>query len=356
MARIGVGVLSFAHGHVNAYCDRMKGWSDEVDLVAAWDANPVRGARQAEAYGMEYRADVEKVLGDPKIQAVFIASETSEHARLAIAAAEAGKTIVIQKPFAFRLAECDAVIAAVRKAGVRATIAYQMRFDPANIAMRKLVQDGTLGKIGLVRRRHCIGALFSEAFCTGPESRWHIGAETNMGMFMDDASHAADFLYWLLGMPVSVMAEIDNVLTNVAPDDTGVALYRHDEGAFSVLLNSSVTHAGINTTEIYGDKGVVIQDYGDGPSCGLPKPDNAVAVKYFDAADPGKGFQPLDIPIPAGHGERIAGVARPMLDWLLDENAPPPCPLEEGRCSVEMVLGAYESARTGKRVSFPLDS
>lgn len=355
MAPIGVGVLSFAHGHVTAYCHRMLEWKDEVSLIAAWDANPTRGERNATAFGMEYRAEVDAVLSDPRIQVVFIASETVHHADLAVRAAEAGKTLVIQKPLSFSLSECDRVIAAVEKAGVRATVAYQMRFDPANLAMRKMVQEGVLGKIGFVRRRHCIGVLFSPGFYENPESRWHVQAETNKGMFMDDACHAADFLYWLLGMPVSVMAEIDNVLTDIAPDDTGVAIYRHGEGAFSVLTNASVTHAAVNTTEIYGDKGVLIQDYGDGPSCGLPRPDNAVAVRWFDAGNPGAGWQSLDVPIPDGHGERIHGVARPMVDWLLDESAPPPCPLEEARCSVEMCLGAYKSHETGARVRFPLE-
>jgi len=354
MARIGVGVLSFAHGHVGAYCHQMKGF-DDVTLVAGWDANPERGKRNTEAFGMEFVPNLETLLADSRIQAVFVSSETSEHADLAVAAAEAGKMIVIQKPLAFRLEDCDRIIAAVRKAGVRATVAYQMRFDPANLAMRKMVQDGTLGRIGLLRRRHCIGVLFSPEFTTNPETHWHIEAEKNMGMVMDDASHAADFVYWVLGMPVSVMAEIDNVLTNVAPDDTGVLLFRHESGAMSTIVNSSVTLAAINTTEIYGDKGVVVQDYGDGPSCGPPRPEGAVAVKHYDSAEPANGLQPLDIPIPpGGHGDRIHAVARPMVDWLLDENAPPPCPLEEARCSVEMVLGAYESSRTGRRVTFPL--
>lgn len=67
-------------------------------------------------------------------------------------------------------------------------------------------------------------------------------------MFMDDASHATDFIHWLLGRPTSVMAEIGNTLTSVAPDDTGVAIYRFPGGAMAELLNSSVTLAGENTT------------------------------------------------------------------------------------------------------------
>lgn len=355
MARLGVGIVSFAHGHVNAYCQQMVGF-DDVVLVAGWDANAERGRRNCDAFGMRYEPHLEDLLGDSRIDAVFVASETSEHVEHVVAAADAGKMIVLQKPMALSLAGCDRIIAAVERNDVRFSMAYQMRFDPANLAMRRLVQSGELGRIAVLRRRHAIGVLFSPAFYENPETRWHVEAEKNMGMFMDDASHAADFIYWVLGMPRSVAAEIDNVLTDIAPDDTGIAIYRHDSGTMSVLFNSSVVLAGVNTTEIYGDKGVVIQDYGDGPSCGVPRPPDAVAVKVFRQAEAEKGFVPLDIPIPAGHGERIAAVARPMVDWLKDEAAPPPCSAREGRCSTEMVLGAYESARTGRRVSFPLAS
>lgn len=57
-------------------------------------------------------------------------------------------------------------------------------------------------------------------------TRWHLGAEKNVDMFMDDASHATDLIHWMMGRPVSVMAEIGNTVTDVAPDDTGVAICR----------------------------------------------------------------------------------------------------------------------------------
>ncbi|MCC2668637.1 MAG: putative dehydrogenase, partial [Armatimonadetes bacterium] len=60
--RINVGVISFAHGHVNAYCNQMEDW-DDVRLVAAWDDNEQRGRTQAEKFGMEYSPHVEDVLG-----------------------------------------------------------------------------------------------------------------------------------------------------------------------------------------------------------------------------------------------------------------------------------------------------
>ena len=154
----------------------------------------------------------------------MIGSETSRHAALCIAAAEAGKHILLQKPMAMTLEECDRMNASAAAHGVTLAMAWQMRHDPANIKMRDLVQSGALGTIGVVRRRHCIPVLFNAEFINGP-TNWHVRAETNIGMFADDAAHPIDWLCWTFGKPVSVMAEIDNVLTHAAPDDNGIALF-----------------------------------------------------------------------------------------------------------------------------------
>ena len=264
-AKIGIGIISFAHGHANAYCNQMKTF-DDVQLVACCDDSVERGEAAATQFGMNYSPHLEDVINHPEIHAVIVTCETNRHAEMVEAAASEGKHILCQKPMALSLEDCDRIAAVVEKTGIKFMMGYQMRRDPANIAMKELIDSGVLGKIGVLRRRHCINALFSEAFVTGP-SRWHIDPEKNMGMFMDDASHATDFIHWMLGKPTSVIAEIDNILTDVAPDDTGLAVYRFAGGEMAILLNTSVTLAGENTTEIYGDQGVVIQNYGDAPSC-----------------------------------------------------------------------------------------
>ncbi|MCE2401029.1 Gfo/Idh/MocA family oxidoreductase [Candidatus Poribacteria bacterium] len=347
--KIGIGIISFAHGHANAYCNRMQTF-DDVKLIACWDDNVERGENAASQFGMNFSPHLEDIVNHPEIDAVIVTCETNRHAEMVAAAASEGKNILCQKPMALTLEDCDKIAEAVQKSGVKFMMAHQMRRDPANIAMKKLIESGVLGKIGMLRRRHCINVLFSEAFVTGP-SRWHIDPEKNMGMFMDDASHATDFIYWMLGKPTSVIAEIDNVLTDVAPDDTGVAVYRFSGGTMAILINTSVTLAGENTTEIYGDEGVVIQNYGDGPSCNMPRPENAVALKLYTRDEP--TWKDLGIAIPNSHGERIAGVPRPFINCLKNDTEPD-VSVEAGRVSVEMVLGAYRSAQEGRRISFPL--
>ena len=345
-APIGIGFLSFAHGHTALYADVMHEFED-ARLIAAYDDNPERGRAVCERNNMRYESTPAGVLDNPAVQAVIVGSETSKHAGLCTAAAQAGKHILCQKPMALTLEDCDRMKAAAEKATISFAMAFQMRHDPANIAIRDIVQSGQLGAIAVVRRRHCIPCLLDPNFINGP-TRWHTQAETNLGMFADDAAHPADWFHWLLGKPTSVIAEIDNIITDVAPDDNGAAIYRFSKGEMGILFNSSTVRAGENTTEIYGEKGVLIQNYGDAPSCGNP-PSHGPALNLFSYET--NQWTPLDIPIPASQADRIRNVPRPWLDSLLND-APPPANADDGRIALEMVLGAYQSAKEGVRIKF----
>lgn len=349
MERIGIGVLSFAHGHVNAYCAKIQHYPDAY-LVAAWDDNEERGREAASRYGMEFLSDYKALLARPDIDAVIVTSETNRHADLVEAACAAGKHILCQKPMATTLEDCDRIIAAVDRSGVHFQMAFQMRCDPLNKKIKEWLDSGAVGRVGSLRRRHCINFLFNQSLPTSP-SAWHIDPVANVGMFFDDAVHAADFMYWLMGKPVSVIAEIDNILTTIAPDDTGIAIYRWPSGAMGSLFNSSVTLAGENTCEIYGDEGVIIQNYDDGVSTPHAPPGVAALKLYRKSAGTWETF---DFTVPASHGERIGEVPRPFITNLLN-GAPPMVTARDGKVSVEMCLAAYQSAREGRRISVGIE-
>lgn len=347
MDRIGIGVLSFAHGHIHPYCTKIQAFPD-AHLVAAWDSNEARGQEGAARYNIDFVPDVDTLLARPDIDAVIITSETNRHANLVEAACAAGKHILCQKPMATTLEDCDRIIAAVERSGVHFQMAFQMRCDPLNQKIKEWLDEGAVGRVGALRRRHCINFLFNPTITTGP-SAWHIDPVANVGMFFDDAVHAADFLYWLMGKPVSVMAEIDNVLTTVAPDDTGIAVYRWSGGAMGALFNSSVTLAGENTCEIYGDEGVIIQNYDDGVS--TPHAPPGVAALKLYRKSTGK-WEEFAYTVPASHGERLGAIPRPFIDNLTS-GAPPMVTARDGRISVEMCLAAYQSAHEGRRITLP---
>lgn len=342
---IRLGVISFAHGHVNAYIETIKDFPD-AQVVAAWDANRERGSTQCAKYGLAFERDLDALLRRDDLDAVFVTSPTNKHAEHVTAAAQAGKAVLLQKPMALTLDDCDAIIAAVQRYGVPFSLCYQMRCDPVNQKMKQLLDEGAVGNVAVVRRRHAIGMLLSPSWAQ--PGNWHIDAAQNMGMFMDDASHAADWFMWMLGKPTSVIAEIDNVVTNVAPDDNGVAVFRFARKEMGILLNSSTMLAAEATTEIYGDRGVIIQNYGDAPSSGLPRPRGATALKLFRVGE--SDWQRFDFPADMPHAARIRAVPRPLVDYLQGK-ASPLATAEDGRICIEMILGAYQAAREGRRIT-----
>ena len=341
---LGIGIISFAHGHVGSYCTEIKKRAD-AKVVAAWDDDLERGKKQSEAAGAEFVPNLADLLARKDITAVFIASETSKHAEHVIAAAKAGKNIVLQKPMAFTVEDCDAICDVIKKTGVKFSMAWQMRCDPQNQWMRDHVQSGKLGKITLVRRRHGLGTqLWGEPFTKS----WHVSKELNLGMFMDDASHAADWLLWTFGKPESVTAEIETIVNPKVPDDTGVALYRYPNGMLAVLECPFTCVAAEDTVGIYAEKGSILQSYGDAPSCSNPPPpEGALGLKYLNAGD--KAWTSVDILTPKNHGMRIAGVAKPAVDFLLGHSEAI-ATADEGRTAALMVLNAYRSAKEGRRI------
>lgn len=347
---IGIGMAGVAHGHVLRYAAEFR-QDPRVQLRGVWDHDAGRGQAAAAGNETPWVAALDDLLGDAATQAIVVGAETNRHKELCVQAARAGKDILLQKPMALTVDDCRAIETAVEQAGVRFMMAFQMRHDPVHQDIRRRVQDGDLGRIGLVRRRHCLNVLFQDAFVNGA-SRWHIDPEQNMGMFMDDATHAADWMRWTFGEPVSVMAEIDSVLVDVGSEDSGVALYRFQDGMMGILIHTSVMHAGLNVAEIYGDRGVLLQDYGDAISMQMERQADARPVKLYTTDMSAKRWEMPPLPIPREHGDRIGAVARDFVDFL-EQGGEPVATAADGRRCVEMILAAYESARTGRRVAIP---
>lgn len=341
---VRIGILGFAHGHVNAYLER---WRDHpeygVKVVAGWDHDPDRLRENTEQFGLSAEVDARALLRRPDIQGVVIASETSYHADLVEQAAAAGKAIVLQKPLALTMQEADRIVAAVNRYGVPFTLAWQMRTDPQNIQMREMVQSGMLGQIYSVRRRHGLGMHRNPAFATA----WHLVPSLNRDIWADDSSHPIDFLNWMLGLPDSVMAEVVTVGAEWMPNNNGIAIFRYPQGPLAEVACSFTCAAAENTTEIYAEKGVVIQSFGDGPGCAAPRVEGQSGLKWFLPDEARWVYS--DIPSPAGHWERILGLAQPLGEFFNGQR-PPIATAEEGRGSLQMVLATYVSVREGRRV------
>jgi predicted dehydrogenase len=338
-----VGILGFAHGHVNAYCNQ---WTQNPDyaikVAAGWDHDAARLAKQAETYGLQPFDSLDAFLAQPDIQAVVIGAETSMHADLVERAAAAGKMIALQKPISLTLDEADRIVAAVQRYRVPFTLAWQMRVDPQNIAIKELIERGEVGRLLMVRRRHGLPSQLWDI-----SNMWHFDPALNRDIWADDSAHPIDFIHWLLGVPESVMAELSSKFHPQAPNANGVAIFRYADGLIAEVSCSFSCLAAENTTEVIGEKGSIIQNYGDVPSCNVPRPVDAVGLKWYVADK--KDWTESDIPTPANHGARIAALAGPLAEFFHGKR-PPLATAEEGRTSLRMTLACYLSNQEGRRV------
>ncbi len=340
---VRIGILGFAHGHVGMYCTR---WAQQPELgakvIAGWDHDSGRAQSNCANFGLEQASSVWELVNRTDIDAVVIGAETSMHADMVEQAAAAGKAIVLQKPLALTMEQADRIVAAVRDNAVPFTLAWQMRVDPHNLKAKSLLESGEFGRVFMIRRRHGLPTQLMPDF----DKLWHVKPELNRDIFADDAAHPIDFIYWLLGMPASVTAEMGTLLNPSIPNDSAIVVFRYPDGAFAEASCSFVALAGENVLEILCENGVIIGNYGDVPSCSLPWPPGVQLKWYLHGSG---NWTISDLPDIRQHGERIAGLAGPLAEFLRGERLPI-ATAEEGRDVLKMVLACYDSAEQGRRI------
>lgn len=144
MDRVGFGVIGtglFGENHARVY-SRLPG----VELIAVCDQNGERAREVAAQYGArQHYADYRELLANPDIAAVSIATPDFAHAEIAMAAAEAGKHILCEKPLATSVAEAQAIVDAADRAGVKLMVDFHNRVNPPFVAARDSVRNGTIG-------------------------------------------------------------------------------------------------------------------------------------------------------------------------------------------------------------------
>ena len=180
------------------------------------------------------------------------------------------------------------------------------------------------------------------------ESSWHVDPIYNRDIFADDAAHAIDFLYWLFGLPQAVTARMTTAHKATMPNDQGIALFDYPDGLLAEVSCSFTAAAGENTTEIVGERGVLVQNWGDAPSAAERFDCAAPSLKWF-LRDRGE-WVVSDVEAPRAQAERIAGLAGPLAEFLHRKRSAL-ATAAEGRDALRMVLACYEANEEGRRVA-----
>lgn len=340
---IGVGLLSFAHGHQKAW-GRVIADRPETRVLAVWDDDPDRGRREAEELGAEFIADVDDLLRRDDIRAVTICAENAKHADLAVKAARAGKHIMVQKPMATTVDEADRIVAAVEEAGVKYLQAHNLQFDDLHQEVKRTVDSGRIGKISVVRRRH------SHHFAIDPKDRQNVlGWMTDPrlsggGALMDEGAHAILWFLWVLGPPETVAARTATTVPGLEVEDHIVVTLGYADGVTGILQTSWTEVAGGPTIEIFGDRGAILATGTDIASTRSMAEDTRPLAIYD--TDSGRWEYPA---IEIEH-RRSYLPPNAFVDYLAGDG-PSPVDVRTARRAVEIARAAYESARTGRAVA-----
>jgi phthalate 4,5-cis-dihydrodiol dehydrogenase len=206
-------------------------------LRAAADPHP--GPREAFArdFNASAYADVAELVADPAVQVVYIATPHQFHAPHAILAAEHGKHVIVEKPMALTLADCDAMIAAAERHQVQLIVGHTHAFDPAVRMMRDLIAGGTLGPLGMILSFNYTNYLYR------PRRPEELDTARGGGILFNQVPHQIDTVRLLAGgLARSVRAQV-NVLDPARPTEAGcMALLQFDGGVSASLTYSGYDH------------------------------------------------------------------------------------------------------------------
>jgi predicted dehydrogenase len=344
---IGIALLSFAHTHQEHWATSLA--ADPRAIVrAVWDTDSRRGAAAASRHATAFEASLDAVLRRSDVQAVAICAENCRHADLAVAAAQAGKHILCEKPIAPSLSACRRMASAVTESGVTYMQSFPQRLLPANHHVRSLLREGAIGPLSLVRKRHGHYFALRDLAQTMP---WILDpVQAGGGAFLDEGVHQTDMLRWLLGDPFEVVALPGRRSGGRSAEDTGAAIYRFADEVTAVLEAGWTWVAGGLTTEIYGDRGTIVQGFTDCASAAAPLP-GAAYLRLYRADRPEPAW--TDLGDPHDFWTIHQRVPRAFLDCLI-AGRPPASTLADGAAALEMVLGAYQAAAERRAVAFPL--
>lgn len=252
-----LALLSYWHVHARDY-EREALANPGTEIAVVWDENPERGAAEAARIGVRFEPDLDAVLAHPAIDGAIVTTATSEHHRVLIAAARAGKHIFTEKVIAATTNEAIEVLQAVDEAGVVMAVCLPRLSNGYTRAVKALIDGGELGRITYFRMRvgHN-GAMRTESDPDGwLPAQFHNLAEAQGGALIDLGAHPLYLARYLVGMPESVSATYGYV-TGRAVEDHAVATLRFADGAIAVTEVSFIDQPGTWELEVHGDRGMV---------------------------------------------------------------------------------------------------
>ncbi|HEX3871107.1 MAG TPA: Gfo/Idh/MocA family oxidoreductase [Pirellulales bacterium] len=343
---IGCGMIANFHAKAIA---AVKG----TKLVACFDTFTASADKLAASTGCKAYYELDKMLADPGVDIVTIGTPSGAHMEPAVAAARAGKHVIVEKPLEITLKRCDKIIKECEKAGVKLSAIFPSRFHDSSIEMKRAVDSNRFGKL-------TIGDSYVKWFRSQEyydSGRWRGTWELDGGgALMNQAIHSVDLLTWLMGPIVEIRAQTATLAhQRIAVEDTAIAAVRFASGALGTIEATTAAYPGyLKRLELHGSAGSAAMEEEDIVRWDFAKPnkrDTAVQKSMNERKSTGGGASDPSAIGFHGHARQFADVVD-----AIKKNRKPAVDGAEGRRSVEIVLGIYKSAETGRAIELPLSS
>jgi len=341
VALLGAGFI--ADIHLESY----RRFIPEAEVVAIYTRNPEKAEAMAKKHHIpRWFSNLEQAIGQSDCDVVDVCLPNFLHARAVTAAAKAHKHVIIEKPLCMNLEEADAMIDICKANRCKLMYAEELCFAPKYERVRKVVNEGAVGKIFQLRQceKH-----------SGPHSDWFYNIEqSGGGAVMDMGGHGLGWFRWMLGAkvkPVSVYAHMASVhhSARTKAEDNSLIIVEFDTGAIGVAENSWAKQGGMDDRiEVYGTGGVVYADLFVGNSA-LTFSEKGYGYAMEKAGSTqGWSFTIFEEAFNQGYPHEL----KHFIECVRDDRQPMVTG-EDGRAVMELMLAAYESAGTGRRVALP---
>lgn len=340
---VGIGIVGcgmIANFHAKAIAD-----ATGAHLAGCADRLPEYAAKFAENNGCRGFDSLEAMLADPEIDAISICSPSGAHLDPALAAAAAGKHVLIEKPLEITTERCDQIIRACEKADVRLAVTFQSRFHESSLLMKQAIDAGRFGKVTMGDAY--VKWYRSQAYYDSGAWRgtWKLDGG---GALMNQAIHSVDLLVWLMG-DVSEISAMTATLTHerIEVEDVAVASLKFASGALGVIEATTTAYPGaLKRIEISGSLGTAILEEEDIKMWQFAEEtsDDADIRKRMEGRTKSGGGA-ADPSAISHHGHTM--VFNEFIAAINEKRAPT-IDGHQGRRSVEVIRAIYDSARTGQ--------
>lgn len=336
VALVGCGRIARNHFEAIARIDGMA-------LSAVCDVVEDRAREAGELWGVPWFTSYDEMLAQSECDVVVIATPSGLHPAHGIKAAQAGKHVVAEKPMAITLSAADALVQACDGAGVHLFVVKQNRLNPAIQLLRRAIDRGRFGRIYMANAT-VRWARPQEYYDQAP---WRGTWEFDGGAFMNQASHYVDLIQWLVGPVESVMARTATMARRIEAEDSGAAILKFRNGALGVIEVTMLTYPRNleGSITLIGETGTV--------RIGGTAVNKVEHWQFASYDDDDKLIEAASTNPPNVYGHGHEAYYHNVLAVLRGEAAPD-TDGRSGRKSLELILGIYESAKTGSEVPLPL--